>query len=114
MANQFFKSIYFKDHPSDKTKSKTFTLAFNEKEESYYNKIKDLSNIEIKDLIGIDKAVCSSITMEIDNNTIIDILESDASNMVGDISNIHNIYYFVNKFEFRNLKKYRVVLFTFL
>ena len=54
MANQFFKSLYFKDYPSNETKCKTFTLAFSEKEEPYYNKIKDLSNIEIRDLIGID------------------------------------------------------------
>ena len=30
--------------------------------------------------------------VDIGNNTILDILESDANNMVGDISNIHNIY----------------------
>ena len=54
MANQFFKSLYFKDYPSNETKCKTFTLAFSEKEEPYYNKIKNLSNIEIRDLIGID------------------------------------------------------------
>ena len=76
MANQFFKSIYFKDHPSDKTKSKTFTLAFNEKEESYYNKIKDLSNIEIKDLIGIDSYTQLYLIAEKEERSLNQIIKS--------------------------------------
>ena len=34
----------------------------------------------------------NAFVVDIGNNAIVDILESDANNMVGDISNIHNIY----------------------
>ena len=33
------------------------------------------------------------VDIDIGDNTILDILEYNADNMVGDISNIHNIYY---------------------
>ena len=54
MAKQFYKSVYFKDYPSEDCKSKTVTIAFSEPEEPYFKKVKDLTNTEIRDLIGID------------------------------------------------------------
>lgn len=54
MAKQFYKSVYFKDYPSEDCKSKTVTVAFSEPEEPYYKKVKNLSNTEIRELIGID------------------------------------------------------------
>ncbi len=53
MSKQFFKSIYFSDYPSEDSKGKAVTLAFNEPEAPYYTKIKELSNEEIRELIGI-------------------------------------------------------------
>lgn len=51
---QRFKSIYFKDYPSHDSKAKSVTLAFNEPEARYFNRIKHLSNEEIRELIGSD------------------------------------------------------------
>ena len=50
---QYFKSIYYSDYPSEDSKDKSITLAFNETEAKYYTKIKDLSNEEIREIIGI-------------------------------------------------------------
>lgn len=50
---QYFKSIYYSDYPSEDSKDKSITLAFNETEAEYYTKIKDLSNEEIREIIGI-------------------------------------------------------------
>jgi hypothetical protein len=50
---QLFKSIYFSDHPSDDSKEKSVTIAFNEPETPYYNRIKELTSEEIRQLIGI-------------------------------------------------------------
>lgn len=54
MAKQQFKSVYFHDYPSDNSKGKSITLAFNEPESPYYTKVKEMSNEEIRELIGID------------------------------------------------------------
>ena len=50
---QYFKSIYFYDYPSEDSKEKSITLAFNEPEAPYYTKIKELSSEELRELIGI-------------------------------------------------------------
>jgi len=50
---QYFKSIYFSDYPSEDSKEKSITLAFNEPEAPYYTKIKELSSEELRELIGI-------------------------------------------------------------
>ncbi|NCO83767.1 MAG: hypothetical protein COZ31_01920 [Nitrospirae bacterium CG_4_10_14_3_um_filter_44_29] len=50
---QYFKSIYFGDYPSEDSKEKSITLAFNEPEAPYYTKIKGLSSEELRELIGI-------------------------------------------------------------
>lgn len=50
---QYFKSIYFCDYPSEDSKEKSITLAFNEPEAPYYTKIKELSSEELRELIGI-------------------------------------------------------------
>ncbi|MQY78707.1 MAG: hypothetical protein GH151_05850 [Bacteroidetes bacterium] len=54
MAKQYFKSVYFSDYPAEDSKAKAITLAFNEPETPYYTKIKEISNEEIRELIGID------------------------------------------------------------
>ncbi|MFW6275782.1 MAG: hypothetical protein ACOC2M_04025 [bacterium] len=54
MSKQKFKSVYFSDYPSEDSKEKAITLAFNEPETSYYAKVKKMSNEEIRELIGID------------------------------------------------------------
>lgn len=54
MTKQYFKSVYFSDYPSEDTKDKAITLAFNEPESPYYTKVKEMSNEEIRELIGID------------------------------------------------------------
>ncbi|RYX92015.1 hypothetical protein EON78_06580, partial [bacterium] len=53
MAKQYFKAIYFSDYPSEDTKDKSVTLAFNEPEAPYFSKVKDMTTQEIKELIGI-------------------------------------------------------------
>jgi DNA modification methylase len=53
MTKQFFKSIYFKDYPSNDSKEKSVTLAFSEPEVPYYSKVKEMSTEEIKELIGV-------------------------------------------------------------
>lgn len=53
MTKQYFKSIYFGDYPAEDSKGKTITLAFREPEAPYYLKVKELSNEEIRELIGI-------------------------------------------------------------
>ncbi len=53
MSKQFYKSVYFKDYPSDFSKYKSITLAFSEPEVPYFSKVKDMSTQEIKELIGI-------------------------------------------------------------
>lgn len=50
---QYFKSVYFNDHPSHKTNSKSVTIAFNNNEGYLYNSIKRLSNEEIREKIGV-------------------------------------------------------------
>lgn len=53
MAKQFYKAIYFKDYPAEDSKEKSITLAFSDSEAPYYSKIKEMSTLEIKELIGI-------------------------------------------------------------
>ena len=53
MTKQYFKSVYFSDYPAEDSKWKAITLAFGESEVSCYTNIKDLSNEEIRELIGI-------------------------------------------------------------
>lgn len=50
---QYFKSVYFNDHPAQKAKNKSITIAFNNSENYLYNFIKNLSNEEIRERIGI-------------------------------------------------------------
>jgi len=51
--SQHFKSVYFSDYPSDKTKNKSLTIAFNDNESCLYNTIRNLSNYEIREIIGV-------------------------------------------------------------
>ena len=46
----------------------------------------------MSNLSNLVNKTSNAFVVDIGNNAIVDILESDANNMVGDISNIHNIY----------------------
>ena len=52
MSKQYFKSLYFNDYPSDDANNRSVTLAFNEPEEPYFQKVKNMTTPELKDLIG--------------------------------------------------------------
>jgi len=52
-VKQHYKSIYFQDYPSKKTGSKSFTLAFNKQDLGLYEIVKDFSNEEVREAIGI-------------------------------------------------------------
>ncbi len=53
MSKQFFKAIYFRDYPAVKSQSKSFTVAYNENEKKDFDEIHNLTNEEIRELIGI-------------------------------------------------------------
>jgi tRNA G10 N-methylase Trm11 len=53
MTKQYYKAVYFSDYPSEESKDKSVTLAFNEPEVPYFMKVKDMTTQEIKELIGI-------------------------------------------------------------
>ncbi len=50
---QYFKSIYFCDYPSEDSREKSVTLAFNESEASYYAEVRDLTSEDMRELIGV-------------------------------------------------------------
>ncbi len=52
MAKQYYKSLYFSDYPAEDTNERSVTIAFNEPEMPYYNRIKDMTTPEVKELIG--------------------------------------------------------------
>ena len=54
MGNQYYKSLYYTDYPADKTNAKTVTIAFNKSEFPIYQRIKNMSNYEIRELIGVE------------------------------------------------------------
>ena len=52
MAKQYFKSLYFSDYPSEDANERSVTIAFNEPEISYFNRVKEMTTQEMKELIG--------------------------------------------------------------
>jgi tRNA G10 N-methylase Trm11 len=54
MNTQYYKTLYYADHPAEDTRSKTITIAFNKDEYSYFQIVKKLSNHEIRELVGIN------------------------------------------------------------
>lgn len=55
MANQLFKSIYFKEEGTfDFTGGKRVTVSFSEKEKEVFNSISSLTNEEIREILTID------------------------------------------------------------
>lgn len=54
MSAQNFKSLYFSDYPSEDANERSITIAFNNDEMIYYDKIKNMSTQELKELIGYD------------------------------------------------------------
>jgi tRNA G10 N-methylase Trm11 len=53
MGGQYFKTIYFSDHPAENSRAKSVTVAFGEKDHILFLGIKPMSNQEIRDLTGI-------------------------------------------------------------
>jgi tRNA G10 N-methylase Trm11 len=54
MGNQYYKTLYYTDYPAEKTNAKTVTIAFNKSEFPIYQRIKNMSNYEIRELIGAE------------------------------------------------------------
>jgi len=50
--NQKYKAVYFTDYPAKSTKHKSLTLAFGQRVKPIYEKVKYLSSVEIKQLLG--------------------------------------------------------------
>ncbi|MBU1043879.1 MAG: hypothetical protein KJ915_05720 [Candidatus Omnitrophica bacterium] len=50
---QLFKSIYFQDCESESSDSKSFTLAFSEKDADLYDFLKNTSSLEIRSLLSV-------------------------------------------------------------
>jgi hypothetical protein len=53
MPKQYFKAVYFSDFPSEESRDKSITIAFNEPELPYYSRVKEMSTLEFKELIGV-------------------------------------------------------------
>jgi len=51
---QFFKSIYFQDHPAEPSAHRHIRLAFGDNERSLYDKIRNLSSEELRRLLGME------------------------------------------------------------
>jgi len=51
--SQLFKSIYFQDYESENSDSKSFTLAFSEKDADLYELLKNTSSLEIRSLLSV-------------------------------------------------------------
>jgi tRNA G10 N-methylase Trm11 len=54
MIKQYFKTLYYADFPANNSSSKSITIAFNNEEYSYFQKIKNMSNQEIRELVSIE------------------------------------------------------------
>lgn len=52
MAQQF-KSIYFQDYESDNSDSRSFTLAFSDKDSDIYEALKNASSLEVRSLLEV-------------------------------------------------------------
>jgi len=50
--SQFFKTVYFYDHPADSAKKKNLKIAFNERDRDIYDAISAFSSQEMRELIG--------------------------------------------------------------
>lgn len=70
MSKQKFKTVYFSDHPASDSKEKKITIAFKEPELPYYSKIKNLSNQEIRELIGTESYTQLSLFAEEEERSI--------------------------------------------
>lgn len=51
--SQLFKSIYFQDYESENSDSKSFTLAFSEKDADLYELLKNTSSLEVRSLLSV-------------------------------------------------------------
>lgn len=67
---QYYKSVYFKDYPTEESKDKSITLAFNEDEAPYYKAIKDLTSEEVREAIGSDSYKQLSLFADNDERTV--------------------------------------------
>lgn len=70
--DQRYKAVYFTDLPAKSTKQKSLTLAFGRRAQPIYEKVKNLSSVEIKELLGTDsypELVKEASTNELPLNT---------------------------------------------
>ena len=94
---QYFKSIYFSDYPSEDSKEKSITLAFNEPEAPYYTKIKELSSEELRELIGIQSYKQLSLFAKKEERSINQVAKRLIKKNLNDLSIINpNDVTFVN------------------
>jgi tRNA G10 N-methylase Trm11 len=75
MATQFYKTLYYADYPAAKTNARTLTIAFSKAELPYYQKIKDMSNYEIRELIGIENYSKLLVISENEDRSINNIIK---------------------------------------
>jgi tRNA G10 N-methylase Trm11 len=96
---QYFKSIYFDDYPSDDSKEKSITLAFNEPEAPYYTKIKELSSEELRELIGIKSYKQLALFAEKEERSLNQVVKRlIKKNLNGfSINNLHDVTFISSK-----------------
>ncbi|MDR2602019.1 MAG: hypothetical protein LBC53_06160 [Spirochaetaceae bacterium] len=75
MSGQYYKSLYFADFSARNAKSKTITIAFNASEYPYFQKIRKMSNQDLRDLIGIDTYYQLNILAEKEDRTINNLIK---------------------------------------
>ncbi len=91
MAKQFYKAIYFSDYPSDNSKDKSITLAFNEPEVPYFSKVKDMTTQEVKELIGINTYKQLELFAEKQERSINQVVKRLIKQNLSDIEDLNGI-----------------------
>lgn len=63
---QYYKAVYFPDHPADAAKERSVTLAFGHDDQTLYDQVKNLSSEEVRQLMGSDsyQHLLSAATVE--------------------------------------------------
>jgi DNA methylase len=88
MAKQYYKAVYFSDYPSDDSRDKSITLAFSEPEVPYYTKVKEMSTLEIKELIGIKTYKQLSISAEKEERSINQVVKRLIKQNLSDVDKV--------------------------
>jgi DNA methylase len=88
MAKQYYKAVYFSDYPSNDSRDKSITLAFSEPEVPYYTKVKEMSTLEIKELIGIKTYKQLSISAEKEERSINQVVKRLIKQNLSDVDKV--------------------------